>query len=258
MGIKFLCPNGHKLHVKSFLAGKRAICPQCGQRVVVPAEDASNTTDVGSVSIEIATLPEQPAVAPAISVRSQAAAGGPPVVPSTTPDSQADPIADAPSAVWYVRPATGGQFGPASGEIMRNWVRDGRVGASSLVWRAGWEEWRSAADVFAELRGLLTEPLVPAAAGSISGAMPSLPQGLAVQHVAPTSPPQATDGSASPLPQAIRKRRRRNEVSLMTSGVLLAIAVILVIVLLLVFRSQMTSTETSPTAESADPTAATR
>ncbi len=37
MGIRFLCPNGHKLNVKSFLAGKRAICPDCGARVVVPS-----------------------------------------------------------------------------------------------------------------------------------------------------------------------------------------------------------------------------
>jgi hypothetical protein len=38
MGIRFLCPNGHRLNVKSFLAGKRAICPDCGARVVVPSE----------------------------------------------------------------------------------------------------------------------------------------------------------------------------------------------------------------------------
>jgi len=36
MGIKFLCPNGHKLNVKSFLKGKKAICPKCGARVLVP------------------------------------------------------------------------------------------------------------------------------------------------------------------------------------------------------------------------------
>lgn len=39
MGIRFLCPNGHKLNVKSFLAGKRAICPDCGARVLVPFPD---------------------------------------------------------------------------------------------------------------------------------------------------------------------------------------------------------------------------
>jgi hypothetical protein len=36
MGIRFLCPNGHKLNVKTFLAGKRALCPQCGAKVIVP------------------------------------------------------------------------------------------------------------------------------------------------------------------------------------------------------------------------------
>jgi hypothetical protein len=39
MGIRFSCPNGHKLHVKSFLAGKRGICPQCGARILIPSEE---------------------------------------------------------------------------------------------------------------------------------------------------------------------------------------------------------------------------
>jgi hypothetical protein len=36
MGIKFRCPNGHKMHVKSFLAGKKGICPKCGVRIEIP------------------------------------------------------------------------------------------------------------------------------------------------------------------------------------------------------------------------------
>src|SRR6478752_3907200 len=36
MGIRFNCPNGHKLNVKTFLAGKRGVCPQCGARFVIP------------------------------------------------------------------------------------------------------------------------------------------------------------------------------------------------------------------------------
>src|SRR4051794_20018198 len=39
MGIKFNCPNGHKLHVKSFLAGKKGVCPKCGVRIVIPREN---------------------------------------------------------------------------------------------------------------------------------------------------------------------------------------------------------------------------
>ena len=39
MGIRFSCPNGHKLNVKTFLAGKRGVCPQCGAIFVVPATE---------------------------------------------------------------------------------------------------------------------------------------------------------------------------------------------------------------------------
>jgi hypothetical protein len=39
MGIRFSCPNGHRLNVKEFLAGKRGICPQCGARFVIPLND---------------------------------------------------------------------------------------------------------------------------------------------------------------------------------------------------------------------------
>jgi hypothetical protein len=37
MGIRFSCPNGHKLNVKDNLAGRRGICPACGAKFVIPA-----------------------------------------------------------------------------------------------------------------------------------------------------------------------------------------------------------------------------
>jgi hypothetical protein len=42
MGIKFLCPHGHKLNVKSFLAGKKGVCPECGERFIVPLMSTPN------------------------------------------------------------------------------------------------------------------------------------------------------------------------------------------------------------------------
>ena len=36
MGIRFYCPNGHKLHVKEFQAGRRGVCPYCGVDVDIP------------------------------------------------------------------------------------------------------------------------------------------------------------------------------------------------------------------------------
>jgi hypothetical protein len=51
MGIRFLCPNGHKLHVKSFLAGKRGVCPKCGVSVIIPNEvEPAASIASGSVS----------------------------------------------------------------------------------------------------------------------------------------------------------------------------------------------------------------
>jgi hypothetical protein len=60
MGIRFSCPQGHKLHVKTFLAGMRGICPTCGAKFVIPAvEDTANPTlespavDMGPPSVMI-------------------------------------------------------------------------------------------------------------------------------------------------------------------------------------------------------------
>jgi hypothetical protein len=39
MGIRFTCPSGHKLHVKTFLAGKRGVCPHCGEKFVIPTAE---------------------------------------------------------------------------------------------------------------------------------------------------------------------------------------------------------------------------
>ena len=38
MGIRFYCPNGHKLNVKEFQAGQKGICPFCGVKILIPNE----------------------------------------------------------------------------------------------------------------------------------------------------------------------------------------------------------------------------
>ena len=44
MGIRFFCPNGHKLNVKSHLAGKAGFCPECGIRLIVPYESTRKSS----------------------------------------------------------------------------------------------------------------------------------------------------------------------------------------------------------------------
>jgi hypothetical protein len=72
-----------------------------------------------------------------------------------------DPIDEAPEAVWYVRPPSGGQYGPARGDVMRKWISEGRVSGESMVWREGWQDWRDGGEVFPRLR-TVTTPAMPA------------------------------------------------------------------------------------------------
>ena len=78
----------------------------------------------------------------------------PVAVPPASPETDSgelDPIAIGPHLIWYVRPPSGGQYGPAEGDVMRQWLKEGRVTAESLVWQEGWDEWRSAIEVFPEI-----------------------------------------------------------------------------------------------------------
>lgn len=222
MGIRFYCPNGHKLNVKAFQAGRRGLCPYCGESMQIPTESTRpSSKELGSeaaatavpvapvveslpqpgfrqsapemtapaaeqgylggdkvfaatdqpVSYSVAaeSFPEQTAsvgsaaehgvveaVAPATPDRLTAMPDshqtGDPLAGASGASHWADPLAEAPGSVWYVRPPSGGQFGPASAEVMRNWLDEGRVGSDALVWREGWQDWREAAETFPQLR----------------------------------------------------------------------------------------------------------
>ena len=238
MGIRFLCPNGHKLNVKSYLSGKKAICPKCGVRVVVPSalSEDDEADEESDSSVTVAALDTGAAV---------------------DASTDGDAIDESPAAVWYVRPATGGQFGPASSDIMRAWIKEGRVGASSLVWRAGWPEWRSAAATFPQLGTLLASPAVavappqavpsasPVATVVANGSGPTLAGGFplaqSVQAVAAgLSLPADVPNPA--LSQSLRRRKQQSN-NLVASAILALVSIVLVIVLVVVWRSRAVDEE---------------
>jgi GYF domain 2 len=187
MGIKFHCPNGHKLNVKAFLAGKKGVCPKCGTKVRIPTASEPGLVDSdleetgagqsslaksngsGVVNATIATAPAL--AAPAVSVTpaglQQAQAAG--------AAAEDDPIAEAPAAIWYVRPPTGGQYGPARGEVMRKWISEGRVSSDSLVWREGWTDWQNAGKLFPTLENAGGAP-APVPAPVVSTTVPLSPR----------------------------------------------------------------------------------
>ena len=287
MGIKFHCPNGHKLNVKAFLAGKRAVCPKCGQKVVVPEQsdlsiaskqasgvlnhtspkEKSHSATAGvapspvaerpslivlpSMAARPVTEPIVPTTPPIAACQSASATVNPPVMSMET-----DPIAEAPTAVWYVRPPSGGQFGPAPGNIMRGWLVEGRVTSDSLVWRDGWPDWRSAASMFPQLLGISTPGPVPrgdrpvANATTLTAPISVVPATVTPVTVAPTVRPVeqvVTETSfedalnsdyADPMVRARRHRKKGIDSTVIVSGILAALVLLLFIVLGIVISKQ--------------------
>jgi hypothetical protein len=138
------------------------------------------------------------------------------VTPTATPVLK-DPIAEAPNAVWYVRPPSGGQYGPAEGAVMRRWIVEGRVSADSLVWREGWPEWRNASDEFPELTGGL--PPAPIS-------VPPAPAPISVGNGTSPSP------TSSFKPRARRGNSGMGVAIVVTLGLLVVVLGIILVVLL--------------------------
>jgi hypothetical protein len=159
MGIRFHCPNGHKLNVKAFQAGQMGICPVCGVKTQIPLKSTRPSSGEKRRNAPAAAHVPSQAKSPAGPSPAVAAAagrsGGPSNQSLAEPPRAAaapaagDPLAEA--ATWYVRPATGGQFGPATSEIMRIWLAEGRIAADTLVWREGWRDWQEAERVFRQV-----------------------------------------------------------------------------------------------------------
>lgn len=164
MGIRFYCPNGHKLNVKDFQAGRNGLCPFCGSKMQIPLESTRTSSrhksqsqeggDEASAASEVTVAElDSPTVAETTPPPDQTATPSADTTPSaaTSPAEVADPLVEAGEVVWYVRPTSGGQFGPATADCMRTWLAEGRIAVETLVWREGWRDWRDAGDVFPQL-----------------------------------------------------------------------------------------------------------
>ena len=212
MGIRFACHVCDKhLNIKQELAGRRGVCPACSSRFRIPLEDAEKSTPINS-DAQVGENPggENPADLDPIQ-----SAGG---VSISLLDEDAD-------ATWYVRPPSGGQYGPATGTVLRQWINEGRVASTALLWRDGWPQWRDASEAMPEFAI-------------------HLPQGNA-SHKNTTRPATASPVKRPPSPQSPElsgrpalgaQKRSRSMRRVLLIGLLSVVALTLIGVLVIVVK----------------------
>ena len=175
MGIRFYCPNGHKLNVKERLAGKRGICPQCGVKLLIPRkstrlssreereQQAGMAANSGGNPNDFEVFPDDPSVSIA-PLDHFTNTNLPPDTGQPSAQTEANPVVaakalatafDDPNVIWYVQLPDGQRYGPATLPIIQSWVRERRISPTMLVWREGWVDWLEARLVFPETEKFL-------------------------------------------------------------------------------------------------------
>ncbi|TWU56410.1 hypothetical protein Poly51_23200 [Rubripirellula tenax] len=148
MGVRFACHACNKqLNIKQEFAGRRGVCPKCKTKFRIPVADSDVSSPIQDTPAEPATRSRP---APKVSAASQPSAKRQP-----SAGAAISLIADEPDATWYVRPPSGGQYGPASGDLLKQWIEEGRVAATALIWREGWPQWRPADEALVEVASIL-------------------------------------------------------------------------------------------------------
>ena len=134
MGIRFHCHHCEaKLNIKSDLAGKRAICPECEGRFRIPMQSQK-------LSVPVNSAPAKAAVSQSTS--RPAASSGPQL--ATAKSNRSVPGADS---MYLVRPPSGGIYGPADLATIAQWVAQKRVTSDTYLAPVGSNDWQSAPSI---------------------------------------------------------------------------------------------------------------
>lgn len=174
MGIRFSCHIcNYGLHVKDFQAGKRGRCPQCNGSFRIPKKDSPYsiaidewTSSTPSTAAPTSTETKRSRSSGSIDYDSNVAVADrterPQKAKKSDPTTTSQPNSNATSAKptdssslppsllkagnanWFVRPPSGGQYGPASSWLLSEWILERRVTADSLLWYEGMAQWQLA------------------------------------------------------------------------------------------------------------------
>lgn len=259
MGIRFRCHLCHtELNVKDHQAGKRGRCPACHGSFRIPLADADFSlspadrpqvadSPAGERGLAESPTPAtaQPAARQPSTLQSAAATAADVATKQLAapfaPDTRLpQAIEESLAASWYVRPTSGGQYGPASAQVVGQWLLENRIGADALVWREDWPEWLSASLAFPEH---FQSPPVTTVPGGIPSPGRSLPPVKTPYPNVPAVPsvpivPKETAGPSGPILQAsglslgqksrdLRRRRRHRNYMILVVGLIVAFLLLL-------------------------------
>jgi hypothetical protein len=215
MGVRFECPQGHKLHVKAHLAGQRGICPECGARFVVPSFSGGRVAVVAAGDSGGAGGDVSASLESSVSFNAGLSQSLPPATAGE-------------SATWYLRPVAGGQFGPVDTDSFRQWVDQGRVPEDALVWRSGWPEWKRGGEAVRAMR----------AEAAVKTTPPPPPIAAAPPMAVEVGAPAVLANGQAPMPKPVdaiyAARRRRRQMNARVTVALGILSIVLLAVLLFV------------------------
>ena len=249
MGIRFLCPNGHRLNVKAHLAGHRGICPECGISMWIPqtsVTEKSSSIKTAPKDAKTTTASVTEAVAEPTTLKrtgnthsttnrpsGNLSASSIPNAPTKPPKAQQTSCV---SAVWFVRPPAGGQFGPADETTLTRWIHEKRIVADTYLWREGWPKWRRAGDVSSSL----PEPLSLPVATSVPPVAIGIDHELASVKLAPGKNPDPLSVERLGTKQRKTHRRPLRVQMVPALGLLLLVVILLGVLVWVINRNPLT------------------
>lgn len=156
----------------------------------------------------------------------------PPEAESLTMPPSLLPLLDA---RWFVRPPSGGQYGPATTQMLLDWIGQKRVTADSLLWREGLSTWLSARELVPEPFGGQSSSGNP---GSSDVPPPASASGTvatsATASIASTKAVSTIGGVASNKAAIAMKKKKQLKQQWVVLGFLVTMAICLVIALLII------------------------
>ncbi|MDR0390946.1 MAG: DUF4339 domain-containing protein [Planctomycetaceae bacterium] len=145
MGIRFFCPNGHKLNVKSQLAGLRGYCPDCGAELTIPMASTRKSSKEGGGLIDNTETQNQNQQNQQNQILD---------IIATFNDFTVlqNPILKDESIEWHIHnPDDKSQQGPLTNQTIKKLLQQDKIKPYFYIWYEGLPDWLPASSIFPEL-----------------------------------------------------------------------------------------------------------